>query len=244
MLHVRPWCAFAVLLHLWAEQATRATGRLRTSLRTIGRVGTEIRQETVRAVDGVWDFRGHGLVERDRTRVVLDRVVISLALHLLSLHLFALTLLTLPMGHFLLALALEDLALPGVPLTLAVQSLGRRMLHGLADAWKRVSGGVGGACGMLSVGWRLVRSPVALAKFCQSGEGVSARLTGRVVGTCSSACRLAFLFNRIHLRSWKYVSSMGALGRNANRRVEGGRAQRAARPGLGSEDFDCEKNLR
>lgn len=68
--------------------------------------------------------------------MALDRVVFALALHLLSIHLLALTLFTIPVGHLFLALALNDLTLPGVPLALAVQRQGRRMLHGLANTGK------------------------------------------------------------------------------------------------------------
>lgn len=113
-----------MLLHLRAEETSRTTGSLHIALRAVGRVGTEIRKETVRTVDGIGDFRGHRLVQRNRTRVALDGVVIPLALHLLAFHLFALTLLSLAVGHFVLALALQNLALPGIPLALAVQCLG------------------------------------------------------------------------------------------------------------------------
>lgn len=124
--------------------------------------------------------------------MALDRVVIALALHLLSLHLLALTLFTLAVGHFLLALALENLPFPGVALALAVQSLGGCMLHSLTDTGKRVAGAVGWAWGVLSVRRRLVRSPVALAQLCQSGEGVTTGLAAGVVGACNSAPQLVY----------------------------------------------------
>lgn len=165
VLHVRPWCTLAMLRHLRAEEASWTTGRLHISLRTIGWVVTETRKETVRAVDRIRDLRGDRLVQGNGARVALNRVVIALAFHLLAFHLFALALLTLPVGHLFLALALKDLAFPGVPLALAVQRLGRCMLHGLADTRERMTGTVRRALGVLSVG-RLVRSPVALAQFC------------------------------------------------------------------------------
>lgn len=65
MLHVRPGCTFAVLLHLGPEETGRASRCLCTCLGTTGRIGAEIREETVRTVDGVRDFRGDRLVERD-----------------------------------------------------------------------------------------------------------------------------------------------------------------------------------
>lgn len=142
MLHVRSWSSFAMLLHLRTEETTRTTGSPHAALRAAGRVRAEIRKKTVRAVDGVRNFRGHGLMERNGTGVALDGVMIALALHLLTLNLLAFTLFPLTVGHLILALALQDLALPRIPLALAVQCLGRRMLHGLADAGKRVAGTV------------------------------------------------------------------------------------------------------
>lgn len=137
----------------------------------------------------VRDFRGHGLMEWDRASVALDCMVVTLALHLLTLDLFAFTLFPLTVGHFVLALALQDLAFSRVPFALPVQCLRRRMLHSLSDAGKRVAGTVRRPRRVLSIRRRLVSS-VTLAEFCQPGEGVSARLTGGVVRTFSGKDRL------------------------------------------------------
>lgn len=105
-----------MLLHLRAaKEAGRAAGRLYAPSRSIWRVATEIRKESIRAVDGVGDFRSHGLVKGDRAGVTLDRVMFAaLAFHLLALHLFAFALVALSMCHFFLALALalQNLAFP------------------------------------------------------------------------------------------------------------------------------------
>lgn len=128
--------------------------------------------------------------------MALDGVVFALALHLL-----ALALLTFTMRHFLLALTLKDLAFPGVPFVLAIQRLGRRMLHGLADAREgmaRVTGAMGLAGWVLAICWGLVRSPVALVQFCQAGEGVATRLATGMIRTCGrSALWLVHWFHNI-----------------------------------------------
>lgn len=128
--------------------------------------------------------------------MALNGVVFPLALYLLTL-----TLLTFTMRQFLLALTLKDLAFPGVPFMLAVQRLGRGMLHSLADSRERmarVTGAVGLAGGVLAIGWGLVRSPVALVQFCQAGEGVATRLaTGMIRTYRRSALGLVHQFHNI-----------------------------------------------
>lgn len=109
-------------------------------------------------MNGVGDFRGDRLVEGDRTGVTLDRVVLlfALTLHLLAFNLFALALLPFSMGHLFLSVALQDFPLPGVPLALGVEGLGRRMLHGLTDARKGVASGVRRTRRMRTIRRRLV----------------------------------------------------------------------------------------
>lgn len=122
-------------------------------------------------------------MQGNRACMALDWVVVVLLA--VTLHLLALTLalLTFQVCHlFLLPLALHHFLLSRVPLALAVEGLRGGMLHGLADAWKRVAGVVRRAGRMLSVRRGLVWSAVVLAQFCQPGERMTARLARRMVG--------------------------------------------------------------
>jgi hypothetical protein len=116
--------------------------------------------------------------------VALNRVVLLLALlslPLLKLQLLALALFTFSMDHLLLSLSLDEFALPGVALALAVDGLRRGMLHSLSDGGERVSGAVGRGRRVLSIGWGLMRAAVALAQLRQPREGVARRLARGVV---------------------------------------------------------------
>lgn len=81
VLHIRARCAFT-MLHLRAEETSGATRRLHVALRAIGRVGAEVAQKAIGAMDGVRNFRGHRLVKGNGARVALNRVVFALALDL------------------------------------------------------------------------------------------------------------------------------------------------------------------
>ena len=88
-------------------------------------------------MNGVGHLGRDRLVQRDGPRVALNRVMlIALTLQLLSLQLLPLPVFTLSVGHLLLALSLDKLPFPRIPLTLAVDGLGRRVLHRLTDAWQ------------------------------------------------------------------------------------------------------------
>lgn len=92
-----------------------------------------------------------------------------LTLHLLPL--FALALFAFPVRHLLMSLSLQHFALPRISFAVAVQ-LGRRMLHRLTDARKRVAGAMR-RLRMLSVWRRLVWSTGSLSQICQTGQRVS-----------------------------------------------------------------------
>lgn len=170
VLHVGAGSSFAVR-HL-TEQAC---GRLRSTLVAVLGSSAQGREEAAGPVDGVGDFVGDGLVERDGAGVALDWVVRLVTALELALDLFAMLALALTVSHLFVALALDDFALSRVPFALAVE-LGRRVRHGLPDAGEGVAGVVGWACGVLAVGLRLVLTTVGLAQFRQSGEGVTAGL--------------------------------------------------------------------
>lgn len=135
-------------------------------------------------MNGVRDLRRDRLMQGDRPCVALNRVVLLLALlslPLLKLQLLALALFTFSMDHLLLSLSLDEFALPGVALALAVDGLRRGMLHSLSDGGERVSGAVGRGRRVLSIGWGLMRAAVALAQLRQPREGVARRLARGVV---------------------------------------------------------------
>lgn len=95
-------------------------------------------------MDGVWNFGCHGLVQRKRSRMALNGMMLlfPLAFQLLPLYLFsfAFTLLTFSVYHLLLLpLSFDQLTLSRVPFTLSVDGLGGTMLHRLSDTGKRVS---------------------------------------------------------------------------------------------------------
>ena len=95
--------------------------------------------------------------------MALNRMVFALTFHLLSLNLFPLALLAFSVGHFFLALTLNYLSLPGVPFAFMIQGLWGCMLHSLPDTRKGVCRYMRGSRRMLTVGWRLMGSAVALA---------------------------------------------------------------------------------
>lgn len=173
MLHVRAGGSFAVR-HL----SEKTCGSLWSTLVTILGSSAQCRKKSSRSVDGVGDFVGDWLVEGDRTGVALDGVMGLFTALELALDLFAVLALALALtvNHLFLALALDDFALSGVPLALAVQ-LGRGVLHGLANSGERVAGVVRWACGVLAVGRGLMLTSVGLAQFSQPGEGVASGLT-------------------------------------------------------------------
>lgn len=86
-------------------------------------------------------------MQRNGPRMALHRVMLLLfallPLPLLELQLVAFPVFTLAVGHLLLSLTLDKFALAGVSLTLTVDGLRRGVLHGLANARKRVSAAMG-----------------------------------------------------------------------------------------------------
>lgn len=127
-------------------------------------------------MDGVWNFGCHGLVQRKRSRMALNGMMLlfPLAFQLLPLYLFAFSVYHL----LLLPLSFDQLTLPRVPFTLSVDGLGGTMLHRLSDTGKRVSSTMRRSGGM--VRRRLVWG---LAQFRQPREGVAGLLASWVIGT-------------------------------------------------------------
>lgn len=185
MLHVRPRSTFAGL-YLQAIDPTGTSRRLHRALRSICRVTTKAREKAIRSMNGVRHFGRYRLVQRNRPSMTLDWVMLLLPLtfQLLALQLLTFTLFSLSMCHLvLLALSFNQLLVPGVSLTLSVDRLGRRMLHCLTNAWKRVSWVMRGGRMGLAIGGRRMRTSMTLAQLRQSGEGVPGRLARVVIGT-------------------------------------------------------------
>ena len=111
-------------------------------------------------------------------------MLLPLTFQLLALQLLPFTLFSFPMSHlFLLALSFQQLLLPRVSLAFSVERLGRRVLHRLTNAWKRVSRVMRGRRMRLAIGRRLMRTSMTLAQLRQPREGVTGRLTRRMIRT-------------------------------------------------------------
>ena len=93
-------------------------------------------------------------------------MLLPLTFQLLALQLLPFTLFSFPMSHlFLLALSFQQLLLPRVSLAFSVERLGRRVLHRLTNAWKRVSRVMRGRRMRLAIGRRLMRTSMTLAQL-------------------------------------------------------------------------------
>ena len=99
------------MTHLRAKDPGRPRGRLHRSLRPIGRVPAEIGQKPIWSVDRIRHLISHGLVQRNRPCMTLNRMMLWFALTV-QLFAFPLALLTFAMRQFLLALAFDQLPLP------------------------------------------------------------------------------------------------------------------------------------
>lgn len=126
------------MLHLRAVETTRGPRWLHTALRAVGRIRSQIRQEPVGPVNGIWHFRRYWLMQGNRPSMTLHRVMLllTLTLELLAFQLlaFALTLFTFSMYHFLLlSLSFDQLTFSRISLALSIEGLWRRVLHCLTD---------------------------------------------------------------------------------------------------------------
>lgn len=175
-------------------------------------------------MDGVRHFGGHRLVQRNRSSVTLNwmMLLLPLTLQLLTFQLLAFTLFPLSMGHLLLPLSLEQLLLPGVSLAFSVEGLRGGMAHRLADSRKRVTRIMGRGRMGLAVRRRLRRPSMSLAQLRQTRERVAGGLPGGMIRAWSKQesanklrCFIARYFQGRELTSWRRQDRPRGLGRRA-----------------------------
>lgn len=104
------------MLNLRTIHGTGSARRLHRPLGTVGWIRPQVGQKTIGPMYGVRYLRRYRLMQRNRPRMTLNRVVLlfPLSLQLLSLQLFALALLTLSVGHLFLTLPFDQFALSRV----------------------------------------------------------------------------------------------------------------------------------